>query len=460
MTSSGTLSSSFRDPSGFLFQEAGSLYRQVNQSYGENYDHLMNSGLYETLTDKGLLIPHEEASGDLARTDDAYRVLEPQRVPFISYPYEWCFSQLKDAALLTLEVQKTSLDFGMTLKDASAYNVQFVRGKPVLIDTLSFDLYREGQPWAAYRQFCQHFLAPLALMSYRDVRLNQLLRTYIDGVPLDLASALLPFRTRLTFSLLSHIHLHARSQKHFAERTVDTRRRSLSLRSFQALIDNLQSAVKKLKWRPQGELWRDYYEESSYTSDALEAKKRLVAKYLDQMQPKVVWDLGANVGLFSRVASDSGTLIISFDVDPECVELNYLESVRGDEENILPLWLDLTNPSPGIGWQHKERMSLIERGPADTILALALIHHLAISNNLPFGRIAEFLARAGKSLVIEFVPKRDQQVQKLLASREDIFTEYTQHDFEAALGQHFEIVDSADLPHSNRTLYLMRRREA
>jgi hypothetical protein len=460
MTSSGTLSSSFRDPSGFLFQEAGSLYRQVNQSYGENYDHLMNSGLYETLTDKGLLIPHEEASGDLARTDDAYRVLEPQRVPFISYPYEWCFSQLKDAALLTLEVQKTSLDFGMTLKDASAYNVQFVRGKPVLIDTLSFDLYREGQPWAAYRQFCQHFLAPLALMSYRDVRLNQLLRTYIDGVPLDLASALLPFRTRLTFSLLSHIHLHARSQKHFAERTVDTRRRSLSLRSFQALIDNLQSAVKKLKWRPQGELWRDYYEESSYTSDALEAKKRLVAKYLDQMQPEVVWDLGANVGLFSRVASDSGTLIISFDVDPECVELNYLESVRGDEENILPLWLDLTNPSPGIGWQHKERMSLIERGPADTILALALIHHLAISNNLPFGRIAEFLARAGKSLVIEFVPKRDQQVQRLLASREDIFTEYTQQDFEAALGQHFEIVDSADLPHSNRTLYLMRRREA
>jgi hypothetical protein len=460
MTSNGALTSSFRDPSGFLFQEAGSLLRQVNQSYRENFDHLMNSGLYETLTDKGLLIAHEEASTDLARTEDAYRILKPQPVPFISYPYEWCFSQLKDAAALTLEVQKTALDSGMTLKDASAYNVQFVRGKPVLIDTLSFDLYREGQLWAAYRQFCQHFLAPLALMSYRDVRLNQLLRTYIDGVPLDLASALLPFRTRLTFSLLSHIHLHARSQRHFAERTVDTDRRSLSLRSFQALIDNLESAVRKLKWRPQGELWRDYYEESSYTSDALEEKKRLVGQYLVRVQPKIVWDLGANVGLFSRVAGDSGALTISFDVDPECVELNYLESVRGDEEHILPLCLDLTNPSPGIGWQHEERMSLIERGPADTVLALALIHHLAISNNLPFGKIADFLARVGKSLIIEFVPKRDQQVQRLLASREDIFTEYTQQEFEAALGQHFEIVDSAELPDSDRTLYLMTRREA
>jgi len=460
MTSSGVLSSSFRDPSGFLFQEAGSLLRQVNQSYRENYDHLMTSGLHETLTDKGLLIPHQEASTDLARTEDAYRVLKPQPVPFISYPYEWCFSQLKDAALLTLDVQKKALDFGMTLKDASAYNVQFVRGKPVLIDTLSFDLYREGQLWPAYRQFCQHFLAPLALMSYKDVRLNQLLRTYIDGVPLDLAGALLPFGTRLTFSLLSHIHLHARSQKHFAERTVDTDQRSMSLRSFQALIDNLESAVRKLKWRPQGELWRDYYEESSYTSDALEAKKRLVGQYLDRVRPNIVWDLGANVGLFSRVASDSGALAISFDVDPECVELNYLESLRRDEEHILPLLLDLTNPSPGMGWQHEERMSLMERGPADAVLALALIHHLAISNNLPFGKIADFLAKVGNSLIVEFVPKGDQQVQRLLASREDIFTEYTQQEFEAALGQHFEIVDSSGLPDSNRTLYLMTRRGA
>lgn len=459
MLSKGTLRSSFRDPSGFLFVKDGIIYRQVNATYGDNYDHLMKSGLYDGLVDSGLLIPHQETRVDLARTDNAYQVLKPEAVPFVSYPYEWCFSQLKEAALLTLQVQKKALDHDMTLKDASAYNVQFVDAKPILIDTLSFDMYRDGQPWVAYRQFCQHFLAPLALMSYKDVRLSQLSRTYIDGVPLDLASTLLPFRSRLTFSLLSHIHLHARAQRHFAERTVDTSRRRMGRRSFLALIDSLEAAVRKLKWRPRGELWRDYYEESSYSSDALDHKKRLVDRYLDQVKPRVLWDLGANVGLFSRVASDRGILTISFDVDPECVERNYLESLQKREKNILPLLLDLTNPSPGIGWQHVERMSLMERGPADTVLCLALIHHLAISNNLPFAMIVDFLSNVCTSLIIEFVPKSDQQVQRLLASREDIFTEYTQQDFEAAFAREFQTVAAEQLPDSDRTMYLMTRRE-
>ncbi len=458
MSGRGSLASSFRDPSGFLFVEEGSLYRQVNRVYRENYDHLMESGLYGTLVSKGLLIPHAEVGSDLARTDDAYKVLEPQPVPFISYPYEWCFSQLKDAALLTLQVQKTAMDFGATLKDASAYNVQFVGPKPILIDTLSFEKYTEGQAWVPYRQFCQHFLAPLSLMSCTDVRLSQLSRTNIDGVPLDLASSLLPFRTRLSFSLLSHIHLHARSQKHFAERTVDTSRRRMGRRSFLGLIDSLESAIKKLKWRPRGELWRDYYEESSYSADALDQKRGIVSGYLDRVTPAVAWDLGSNVGRFSRVASEKGILTISFDVDPECVEQNYLESVRKGESHILPLLLDLTNPSPGIGWHHEERMSLMDRGPADAILCLALIHHLAISNNLPLHKVAEFLNGIGKSLIIEFVPKSDGQVQKLLASREDIFVRYTREHFEAAFAQHFQIVASEQLPDSDRTIYLMTRR--
>lgn len=196
---------SFRDPSGFIFFENGSLYRQVNIVYRENYDQLINSGLYETLVRLGLMVSHEEVDLHYARTNSAYRILKPALIPFISYPYEWCFSQLKDAALTTLEIQKKALDFGMSLKDASAYNIQFLDGKPVFIDTLSFEKYEEGQPWVAYRQFCQHFLAPLALMCFSDVRLNQLLRIYPDGIPLDLASCLLPLRTFLKFSLLSHI---------------------------------------------------------------------------------------------------------------------------------------------------------------------------------------------------------------------------------------------------------------
>jgi ribosomal protein L11 methylase PrmA len=453
----GILPGSFRDPSGFLFFRDGSVYRQVNVMYKENYEHLIGSGLYKTLVDSGLLIPHDEVSTDYGRTDDAYRVLKPKPIPFISYPYEWCFSQLKDAALSTLEVQKTALRFGMTLKDSSAYNIQFVGGNPVLIDTLSFERYCEGQIWVAYRQFCQHFLAPLALMSYRDVRLNRLFRVYIDGIPLDLASRLLPFRTWFKFPLLTHIHLHARSQERFADKTVNTSGREMSRMGFLGLIDNLESAVRGLEWRPQGTGWADYYEDTNYSEGALDHKRQLVGKFLDEIDPECVWDLGANTGLFSRVASNRGIQTVSFDLDPAAVEKNYLECVEKGEANILPLFSDLTNPSPSIGWENRERMSFLERGPAETVLALALVHHLVISNNLPLGRIASFFDRICNSLVIEFIPKTDSQVQRLLSTREDIFSDYTQEVFERAFTRFFTIQHSVKIEGTARTMYLMRK---
>src|ERR1043165_5499796 len=217
----------------------------------------MESGLYEKLVKAGLLIPHIEVDRSPAESEAvqaaAYKILQPERVPFISYPYEWSFGQLKDAALATLSIQRRALKVGMSLKDASAYNIQFVRGKPVLIDTLSFEIYKEGQPWVAYRQFCQHFLAPLALMALRDVRLSQLLRVYIDGVPLDLASELLPSKTRFNFGLLTNIHLHASAQKRYSGTEVKSRAATtFSKQAMIGLIDGLDSAVRKLDWKPGG----------------------------------------------------------------------------------------------------------------------------------------------------------------------------------------------------------------
>jgi hypothetical protein len=459
MMANKRLPSSFRDPSGFLFFRNGLIYRQVNTIYKENYDRLINSGLYEALVDGELLISHNEVNIDQARSDKIYKIIKPELIPFISYPYEWCFSQLKDAALTTLKIQKKSLDFGMSLKDCSAYNIQFRKGKPVFIDTLSFEKYPQGQPWVAYRQFCQHFLAPLALMNYKDIRLNQLFRVYIDGVPLDLTSSLLPFRTRFTFSLLSHIHVHAKSQKHFADKTVNKSAGKMGRLSLFGLIDSLESAVKKLAWQPQGTEWADYYKDTNYSLNALHHKKQLVSEFLDKVNPKIVWDLGANVGMFSRIASDKGIQTISFDIDPAAVERNYLECVRKDETNILPLLLDLSNPSPNIGWENEERMSLFERGPADTVFALALIHHLAISNNLPLDRIATLLSKICDSLIIEFVPKNDSQVQRLLSTREDIFPDYTQQVFEAEFCKYFTVEGSVRIRDSERTLYLMQKRK-
>jgi hypothetical protein len=450
----GKIPSSFRNPSGFVFYRDGSLYRQVNAVYGGDYAHLMDSGLYGALVDDELLIPHEEVDVTGPEPGEAFKVIKPEPVPFVSYPYEWCFSQLKDAALTVLKIQKRAFDSGMSLKDCSAYNVQFRRGKPILIDTLSLERYREGEPWVAYRQFCQHFLAPLALMSHTDVRLNQLLRIYIDGVPLDLASSLLPFRTRLVLPLLSHVHLHAKSQRHFADRTVDTSGREMGRLSFLGLIDNLESAVKGLKWQPEGTEWVDYYEITNYPSDALQHKRQIVAEFLNEIEPENVWDLGANVGVFSRIASERGIQTLSFDADHAAVERSYRQCVEKNETHILPLLLDLTNPSPSIGWENEERRSLLDRGPADTVFALALIHHLAISNNLPLDRISGFFDRICNWLIIEFVPKSDSQVQRLLSTREDIFPNYTQRGFEDAFKRHFTIQRSVDVRGTERTVYL------
>jgi ribosomal protein L11 methylase PrmA len=451
------LSASFRDPSGFLFTENGILYRQINRAYEKDYARLLDSGLYEKLVKAGLLIPHEESNQAPLESADAsaFKVIQPERVPFISYPYEWSFSQLKDAALATLAIQKRALKLDMSLKDASAYNIQFVRGKATLIDTLSFELYKEGEPWIAYKQFCQHFLAPLALMSTRDVRLNQLLRVYIDGVPLDLASALLPFKTKMNFGLLTHIHIHAGAQKKYSDKNVAPSKGQMNKHALTGLIESLEATVKKLTWKPAGTEWGDYYDNTNYTDAAFDHKKQLVKEWSLEKKPNLVWDLGGNTGIFSREAAASGAFTASFDIDPAAVEQNYRVVKKSKEEKLLPLVLDLTNPSPAIGWDNAERDSFGARGPADMVLALAVIHHLAISNNVLLPQLADFFAAHGKWLVIEFVPKSDSQVKKLLATREDIFPNYTKAGFEEAFGKKFKIHKVEAIRDSERHLYLM-----
>jgi len=448
--------SSFRDPSGFLFYHSDILYRQINQSYKKEYDTLMNSGLYQKLVDEKLIIPHKEVNIEQAKPEIAYKIIQPEKIPFISYPYEWSFSQLKQAALTTLEIQKICMDYEMTLKDASAYNIQFNMVNPIFIDTLSFETYVEGKPWHAYKQFCQHFLAPLALMSHKDIRLNQLLRIYIDGIPLDLTSKLLPMKTKTMFTLMSHIHAHAKSQKHYENKKIK-KGLKLGRRSFIGIIESLYSGTKKMNWTPKGTEWAEYYSETNYTTSAFQEKKQIISDFLDKIKPKIVWDLGANTGVFSRLASRKGIKTISFDIDPAAIEKNYLDCIKNNETNILPLLLDLTNPTPNIGWDNKERLSVIERGPTDVIFALALIHHLVISNNIPLDRVANFFKKNCKYLIIEFVPKNDSQVQRLLSTREDIFDQYTQEDFENEFEKYFRIESSFKLKDSDRVLYIMEK---
>ncbi len=451
---------SFRDPGGFVFFADNSIYRQINRCYSDCYDCLIDSGLYEYLTGKGLLVSHSEVADVQSQSPEmAYRIIKPDMIPFISYPYEWCFSQLKDAALTTLAVQRAALKFGMSLKDASAYNIQFMDGRPVFIDTLSFECYKEGLPWTPYRQFCQQFLAPLALMSHTDIRLGQLMRNHIDGIPLDLTSKLLPLRTWFS-TLLLHIHLHAKSQRRYSDAIISKSdlRMNVSQNSLMGLLDSLEWTVRRLQWKPNGTEWADYYSDDSYLPSALEHKREIVCEYLKAISPSTVWDIGANNGFHSRLASEMGAMTVAFDIDPACVEKNFRQVVSEGEKRVLPLLLDLTNPSPGIGWANEERQNIAQRGPVDLVMALAIVHHLAISNNLPLARIAEFLRGICQSLIIEFVPKSDPKVRKLLATREDVFIDYTIKGFESEFGRFFKIERAEQIKDSERVLYFMSGR--
>lgn len=432
-----------------MLRRDGILLRQVNPSYSESFAVLNDSGLYDSLVRDGFIVkvaPLESESGD----DNPIVILQPEVIWPVTYPYEWCFSQLKSAALLTLSIAERALDKGMMLKDASAYNIQFRGDKPIHIDTLSFECYEVGMPWNAYRQFCEHFLAPLALMSFVDIRLSGLLRTYLDGVPLDLAAKLLPSATKRRLGLLLHLHLHNRS----INGSKASPAKPVSTNGLRALFSDLRKTINSLTWEPRGTEWADYYSDTNYSPDSLVAKGSLVSELLNEVyqEGNTCWDLGANVGLFSKLAAEIGYDVVAIDADPAVVERAY-------RAGIAAILIDITNPSPAQGWAHEERQSLVDRGPVDMIMALALIHHIAFGHNVPLDYLARFLSKLCRSLIIEFVPKEDSQVQRMLSSRKDVFPDYSVDGFLAAFTSYFSVECVRPIPGTDRSLYLMRRGE-
>ncbi len=449
---------SYRDPSGFVFRRDGVLYRQINASFADDWRALESSGLAADLIERRLLVPHRPASLELAPEDGAIAVIQPHEISFISYPYEWSFSQLKDAALLTLEAQSRAGERGMTLRDASAYNVQFQAGRPILIDTLSFERAAPDAPWKPYRQFCEHFLAPLALMAHRDGRLGLLLRDYIDGIPLDLAAALLPRGTRWSPGLAAHVHLHARAQRRHADDGEFAAPRAVTMRESRrlALLDHLRRTVEGLKVSAGGTEWADYADRTSYSAAGTASKEAIVRRLLEEIGLKRAWDVGANTGRYSAIAADAGYEVLALDIDWAAVERHYVALRTSGEARILPLLADIAEPSPAIGWENEERASLLARANADVVVGLALVHHLAIGRNVPLSMVSRLMARLAPNLVLEWVPKEDPMVRRLLAAREDIFDDYHVDGLRAAFCRDFEIVEEAPVDDSPRILFRMR----
>lgn len=451
------LGASFRDPAGYVFRDQyGVLLRQINKAGQADYELLLSSGLYEFLISHQLLVSHEWQSVK-SLPSEAFAVIKPTAVPVISYPFEWSFSQLQDAALLTLNIQKTALRHGMSLKDASAYNVQFLQGRPIFIDTLSFEKYTTGEPWQAYRQFCQHFLAPLSLMAYTDLSLSQLLRIHMDGIPLELATKLLPRHAKLRLGIMLHLLAHGKAQRAKANQGRRPNQQ-VPQTNLEAIIGSLERTVKKLTPHGEATEWGDYYNHTNYTADAADEKARLLVSLLRPLPAKTALDLGGNNGRYSRVLHSLGLSTICTDIDPNAVDANYRFARQQHEQLMLPLLIDLTNPGGGLGWANNERQPIHERLQADIVVALALIHHLAISNNVPFAKLADYFSRFGEYLLLEFVPKDDSQVQKLLATRKDIFPGYNETGLKHAFAEWYTLIKESPIAGSKRTLYLFKRK--
>ena len=444
---------SYKDPSGFVFFADGKYYRQVNNAYAKHYDHLISSGLYEILTNNNFLLKHTEIETDLNGNENLYKILLPEQLTTISYPYEWCFDQLKDAALLTLDIVKISAEKGMILKDATPFNIQYRNGKPVFIDTLSFEQYDETQPWIAYRQFCETFLFPLLISHYQKTGVDPWLYGYPDGIPVHVAAKFLPFKSHFNLSVWMHVFLQNRIS---GKSKLSGNSSSFTKNKLLLLINNLKSLINKLN-NDRKTTWNDYYTSAIISGDYLSSKEEIVKALLNEATGDKLLDIGANNGQFSFLAAANKFDVIAVDNDEGCIKMLYRKVKENGYGNLLPLCVNITNPTPPSGFAGKERSSFRERVQPDVVLALALVHHLALTNNIPLPMLAAYFAELSPQLIIEFVPKDDEKAKLLLKNKKDIFPDYTMTDFEKYFNVKFSIEKKEHLAGTNRFIYFMKR---
>jgi len=453
---------SFRDPSGQIYSEDGRIYRSIFAPGLRDFESARDAGVYANLIEGGLFVSHEEVAVGPSTPEGTVICLSHPRLPMISYPWEWPFSLLKEAALIHMEAMEMILPRGFWLRDATAFNAQFDGKHVVLIDTLSVGKRIPDSPWVAYGQFCSHFLAPLAMAAYGDIRMLSLWRNYIDGFPLDLAAGMAPFWKRYRPGLLMHLTLHARAQamadkKEDIGKTEAVKQPKVSDRGLIGLIRSLRRTIEGIWWKRSSKVWEAYGDIRTYQTEDVTRKSEYVDKMVQALSPDMVWDLGANIGEFSLIAASHGAFVVSIDGDPACTEYLYKKVSSGDApKRILPLTMDLANPSPGLGWDSRERLSLADRGPADLVLALALLHHLVLSACVPFAMIAKWLGALGEHVLVEFVPPDDPMVQKLIRNRRGEHLPYDLQVFQASFGEIFRFQDEMTLP-NGRTLFLLKR---
>ncbi len=460
------LPGSFRDPSGNVYQVEGRIFRTVNECFSQDFDFVTSTRLFKKLATEGLILPFEVvSSGILELSEPTPRyVLETPRLPFISFPYEWSFSALKAAALLHLRIHLQALEVGVTLSDASAYNIQFQGNHPIFIDHLSFRRYQSGEMWIGHRQFCEQFLNPLLLRTFFGISHNAWYRGTQEGIGTGEIRRLLKWRHYWKWNVLTHVVLQDLFQKTSTKHTKSLQDHSLTtasfpLSSFKAMLEKMSRWIRQLNPLKKGEsTWGDYDKTCSYSSIETKSKKQFILEFSQKVQPTLLWDFGCNTGEYSETALDGGARnVVGFDFDQGALDGSF-HRAAAKGLSFQALFMDAANPSPNQGWNSQERESLQSRASADAVLALALVHHLAIARNISLGQVVNWLITLAPQGVIEFVPKNDPMVQELLSLRQDIFPDYTLENFIALLSEKAIIIKKGTVSKSGRVLVWFKRR--
>ncbi len=451
---------SFRDRQGRVFYWKGSVYRALSETAHREWKRLEKTRFFQAGQENGTIVSTREATEtDPQRFGPQWvGLLEHERIPFVSYPYEWSFGMLREAALLQLDLILAGLEEDMIPKDATSYNVQWKGAQPVFIDVASFETLAPGVPWAGYRQFCQLFLYPLLLQAHRDLPFHPWLRGSIEGIPSQQCYAMMSWRDLWRAGVFTHVYLQARLQQRYAAADRDVkgqlRQAGFHKQLIQANVRKLRSLVAGLRWEPARSTWSEYASDNTYSRQDHEAKAAFVEAAAERIQAGLVWDLGCNTGIFSRLAARHSQYVLAMDADHLSVERLFQQLHEQGERRILPLLNDLADPSPNLGWRGRERRSLEERQTPGLVLALALIHHMVIGANIPMAEFIGWLRQLGGAVVIEFVGKDDPMVQTLLRNKPDQYEDYRQDFFERCLKEAFQVQRREELASRTRTLYL------
>lgn len=479
MTSPRLDGGSFRDRQGRVFYHSDTVYRALSEDAWQAWKQLEASTFFTRAQDDGSIVATravdvdaDPVNGDSGLDRATLEALSPHwvgalrhaRIPFVSYPYEWCFGMLRDAARLQLRLITEALGDDLIPKDATSYNVQWRGARPTFIDIASFEPWRRGAPWVGYLQFCQLFLYPLLLTAYRDIDFQPLLRGRVDGVSPETISRILNrLRDRLRPGVFADVYLQAKLQARAASRDTATQKKELARAGFSKSmilgnVARLSKIVEGLTWKRATSTWAGYARDNSYDRETHDEKARFVEQVAEAERPRLTIDLGCNTGVFSALVAPHSETVVAVDGDHLAIEHLYRRLREDGPDNVLPLVVDLTDPSPALGWRQRERTPLDARGTPELVLCLALVHHMVITANVPLDDVIDWLADLGGALVIEWVDKRDAMVERLLRNKDDIYVDYTPEAFEGALARRYEIVRRQVYHGGTRTLVHARPR--